>query len=98
MKSQPSDLDLAASREGDKFFLHVANMNYAKSVEASLSIGGRTVTAGRVFEIAPENPRQEVSVLNPDVFKPQEHQLPRAEVFKWRFPARSVCAVELDCA
>jgi alpha-L-arabinofuranosidase len=98
VKSQPSDLDLAASREGDKFFIHVANMNYSKSVEASLSVAGRTVTDCRVFEIAPENPRQEVSALNPDVFKPQEHQLPRTEVFKWRFPARSVSAVELDSA
>jgi hypothetical protein len=67
-------------------------------VEASLSVAGRTVTDCRVFEIAPENPRQEVSALNPDVFKPQEHQLPRTEVFKWRFPARSVSAVELDSA
>jgi alpha-L-arabinofuranosidase len=98
VRSQSSDLDLAASRDGDKFFLHVANMNYSKTVEASLLVAGRTVTACRVFEIAPENPRQEVSPLNPDVFKPQEHQLPRAKVFKWRFPARSVSALELDCA
>jgi alpha-L-arabinofuranosidase len=98
VKSQPSDLDLAASREGDKFFLHVANMNYSKSVEVSLSVAGRTVTGCRVFEIAPENPRQAISPLNPDVFKPQVHQLPRVEIFKWRFPARSVSALELDCA
>jgi len=98
VKTQPTDLDLAASREGDKFFLHVANMNYSKNVEASLLVTGRTVTGARVFEIAPENPRQEVSALNPDVFKPKEHQPPRAEVLKWGFPARSVSAVELTCA
>jgi alpha-L-arabinofuranosidase len=98
VKSQPSDLDLAASREGDRFFLHAANMNFSRSVEVSLAVEGRAVTGGRVFEIAPENPRQEISPLNPDVFKPREHDLPRAETFKWRFPARSVSALELTCA
>jgi hypothetical protein len=56
-----------------------------------------TVTSGRVWEIAPENPRQEISPLNPDVFKPVERLLAPTDVVKWRFPARSVSAVELEC-
>ncbi len=96
VKAQPSDLDVAASRTGDKFFLHVANMNYSRSVEATLAVEGRALTGGRVLEIAPEDPRQEVSPLNPDVFKPREHALAPAPVVKWRFPARSVSAVELE--
>jgi alpha-L-arabinofuranosidase len=98
VKTQPSSLDLAASRQGDKFFLHAANTNYSKSVEVSFAVEGKTVTAGRVFEIAPENPRQEISPLDPKVFDPREIPLPKAEVFKWRFPARSVSVVELDTA
>jgi hypothetical protein len=31
------------------------------------------------------------------VFKPREIALPNAEVMKWRFPARSVSVVELEC-
>ena len=97
VKSAPADLDVSASRTGDKVFLHVANMNYSRSVAASFAVNGMTVTGGRVLEIAPENPRQEISPLNPDVFKPAERPLPSAEAAKWRFPARSVSVVELDC-
>lgn len=97
VKSVPSNLDLAASRTGDKFFLHVANMNYSGSTEVTLAVDGLAVTGGRVLEISPENPRQEVSPLNPDVFKPREIVLAKAEVLKWRFPARSVSVVELEC-
>jgi len=52
-------------------------------------------TAGNVFEIAPENPRQEISPLNPDVFQPTERTLPSGHVLRCRFPARSVSVVEL---
>jgi alpha-L-arabinofuranosidase len=96
VKAGPSDLDVAASREGHRFFLHVANMNYSRSVEASLAVDGMTVTGGRVLEIAPEDPRQEISPLNPEVFQPREHALPSAPVLKWRFPPRSVTAIELN--
>lgn len=98
VKAAPSNLDIAASREGDKFFLHVANVNYSRSTEATLAVERMVVTDGRVLEIAPENPRQEISPLNPDVFNPREQPLKEAEVFKWRFPARSVSVVELACS
>jgi alpha-L-arabinofuranosidase len=97
VKSSPSDLDVCASLTSDKIFLHVANMNYSSPVEASFAVNGMTITGGRVLEIAPENPRQQISPLNPDVFKPVERSLPYSDIPKWRFPARSVSAVELEC-
>ncbi len=98
VQSALSDLDLAASRAGNKFFIHAANLNYARSTEVSLSVNGFAITGGRVFEISPENPRQEISPLNPDVFAPREVPLPGSGAAKWRFPARSVTAIELDCS
>lgn len=97
VKSSPTDLDIAASRTGDKIFLHVANLHYSRATEAAFAVNGMVVTGGRVLEIAPENPRQEISPLNPDVFKPAERPLDPAEPVKCRFPARSVSVVELDC-
>jgi hypothetical protein len=97
VKSAPANLDLAASRAGDTFFLHVANLDYSNSTEVALAVGGMVATGGRVLEIAPENPRQEISPLNPDVFRPREHELPVVAPLKWRFPARSVSVVELRC-
>ena len=97
VKSAPSSLDVCASREGNKLFLHVANMNYSGATEATFAVDGFVATGGRVLEISPENPRQEISPINPDVFKPREHALPAADTLKWRFPARSVSVVELEC-
>lgn len=97
-KSSPASLDVAASRAGDRIYLHVANRSYSNSVEASLAIEGFAIQAGRVFEIAPENPRQEVSPINPNVFQPRERPMAMADGARWRFPARSVSALELDCA
>jgi hypothetical protein len=96
VKSTPSGLDIAASRTGGKIFLHVANLEFGKSVEASFQVEGSTITGGRCFEIAPEDLRQAVNQDQPNVFQERERPLPAGPVFKWRFPAASVTAVELD--
>ena len=54
------------------------------------------VAGGRVFEIAPENLRSYVNQDQPDVFRPREAPLATGADGKWRFPAGSVTAVELD--
>jgi hypothetical protein len=97
VKSAPTSLDVCASRTGDKLFLHVANMNYSGATKATFAVEGFVVKSGRVLEISPENPRQEISPINPDVFKPRDAALPDDDLVEWRFPARSVSAVELEC-
>jgi len=96
VKSAPSNLDIAASRSEGKVFLHVANLEFKRSVEATFAITGMKVSSGRVHEIAPQDLRQYVSQDLPDVFKPREVALPVGPEAKWRFPARSVSVVELD--
>jgi hypothetical protein len=94
--SAPSSLDIAASRSGNTLFLHVLNLEYSKPIEASFLVNGQRIRAGRVFEIAPENLRQSVSEIDPDVFRPREQTLPLGSSAQWRFPAGSVTALELD--
>ncbi len=96
VKSAPNSLDIAASRLGQKIFLHVANTDYSQFTEARLAVEGAAITGARVFEIAPESPRQAITERQADVFSPKEHVLPKADAFQWRFPARSVSAVELE--
>jgi len=99
VKSCPADLDVAASRAGDRYFLHVANLNYSRAVEASLTVDGVVVSAARAFAIAPDNLRQYVDQDRPNVFTPQEHAIPAGpagQALTWRFPAGSVTAVELQ--
>jgi alpha-L-arabinofuranosidase len=98
VKSATNALDIAASRAGDKIFLHVANMNYSGAVETTFAIEGMRITGGRVFSIAPEKSREEISMRNPNVFDPREESLPIGDAPRWRFPARSVSVVELQCA
>ena len=92
----PSGLDIAASRTGGKVYLHVVNLEYRRGVEAEFAVNGMKVMGGRVFEIAPENLRQYVNQDQPLVFHPREAVLPAGPAPKWRFPAGSVSAVELD--
>ena len=96
VKSAPAGLDIAASRSGNTIYLHVANVEYSRAVEAPLAVDGMVVNGGRVFEIAPEDPRAYVNENQPDVFRPQERALPSGPIPKWRFPARSVSVVQLD--
>jgi alpha-L-arabinofuranosidase len=96
VKTAPSSLDIAASRNSGQVYLHVANLEYKRSVEAEFGVAGMKITGGRVHEIAPQDLRQYVSQDQPDVFKPREVALATDPAPKWRFPAGSVSAVELD--
>lgn len=96
VKSASSDLDIAASRSGDRVYLHVANLSYRRPCEVVFGVEGKTVKAGRVFEIAPGSPRAYVSESNPNIFAPQKKPLPISPKPAWRFPAASVSAVELE--
>jgi alpha-L-arabinofuranosidase len=96
VKTVPSNLDVAASRTAGKVYLHVANLEYKQSVEAAFAVAGMTIDGGRIYEIAPQDLRQYVNQDQPDIFKPREVVLPPGPGPKWRFPAGSVTAVELD--
>jgi len=89
--SAPSSLDIAASCTGNRFFLHVLNLDCRKSVNISFAVKGSTVINGRVLEIAPSELRAYVSEDQPNRFQPVEKPL----TTNWRFPAASVSVVEL---
>ncbi|HKE26882.1 MAG TPA: hypothetical protein VKB88_31230 [Bryobacteraceae bacterium] len=92
----PSGLDIAGSRSGGRIYLHIVNVEYRRTVEASFRVDGMAVTRGRVFEIAPEDLRTYVNENQPDVFAPRETALPSGPEVKWRFASGAVAAVELD--
>ncbi len=91
----PGDLDVTASRTGDRVFLHVANINRRRPVTARFEVRGNRIVGGRVFHIALD-PEHEVFEHKPEVTHPRESPLPLSG--PWSFPAASVSAVELDIA
>jgi alpha-L-arabinofuranosidase len=93
MSEAPAELDITASRTGDRVFLHVANVHRTRAVEARFDVRGRKVTSGRIFELALD-PEYEVFEDRPEMTRPRESPLPASGA--WTFPAASVSAIELD--
>ncbi|MBN2477282.1 MAG: twin-arginine translocation signal domain-containing protein [Pirellulales bacterium] len=89
----PDDLDVTASRTGDRVFLHVVNTNRTRSVNAAFRIQGADITTGRVYwyDLDPE---LEVFQYRPEHTFPRES--PLNDHLAWTFPAASVSAVELS--
>ena len=88
----PQDLDVTASRSGDRIYLHVVNTNRERSATARLVISSMKITSGRVFELAAD-PEFEVIETQPNQIVPVEKSLPQNG--RWTFPPASVSAVEL---
>ncbi len=88
----PGDLDVTASRTGDRVFLHVANTNRKLPVRVSFDVEGLNVRGGRVFELSAD-PEHEVTEMAAHLLQPLEKKLPDDRT--WLFPAASVSAVEL---
>jgi alpha-N-arabinofuranosidase len=89
----PDGLDVTASRTGERIFLHVVNTNRDRSVAARLSVEGRIVRSGKVFQLAAD-PEFEVIETQADALIPVQKELPGDGL--WTFPPASVSAVELD--
>lgn len=88
----PGDLDVTASRTGDRIFVHVVNTRRDQPVTVRLDVAGATVGGGRCFEIAAD-PEVEVLQSCPDVLQVREKPM---EGDVWTFPAASVSAVEIE--
>jgi alpha-N-arabinofuranosidase len=89
----PGDLDVTASRSGERIYLHVVNTSRERSTSAQLGVEGMRIVSGRVFELAAD-PEFEVIETQSDEIQPREKSLP--DNCHWTFPPASVSAVELD--
>jgi alpha-L-arabinofuranosidase len=92
----PADLDVAGTRKGDKAFLHVLNTNYSQGVRAAIKAGESGISAARVYEIAPENPRAYVDRDRSDTFDPVQKEISSEQLSNHVFPPASVSVVELQ--
>jgi len=88
----PKALDVVASRTGSRMFVNVVNTSRTQAVPAALTIEGRRIAAGKVYEIA-QDAMSEIDRFCPDRFAPVEKRLPTSG--NWTFPPASVTAVAL---
>ena len=92
VNNSPGDLDVTASRTGDKVYLHVVNTNRTRSVSAQFAVENMRIQSGEVFQIAAD-PTFEVWGEVRDVIAPKEVRM--ASDDGHIFPPASVSAVEL---
>lgn len=89
-------LDIAASRTGDRIFLHVVNDDLHKSKELELDLSGRKITGGQIYQICPEDVSVYVDPQHPNALDAQVFPAEPAEKLKATIPAASVTIFELD--
>lgn len=86
------DLDITASRTGEKVFLHVVNINRVKPAHARIVIRDMEIVSGKAFELSTD-PEFELTGNIIDPLIPKERILQTDKpVF---FPPASVTAIEL---
>jgi alpha-N-arabinofuranosidase len=94
--SAPDGLDVVASRDERKLYLHVVNTKRERSIATQLNAEGLESAKAMCFEIV-DDPMVEVSELNSDsVMQVKRRELPPQG--RWEFPAASVSAVEIELA
>lgn len=93
LSQTPPDLDVTASRTGNKVFLHVVNTHRTRSISARLTVRGLSIRSGAIFEIAAE-PEFEVWAETRDVIAPKRKEF--SSHAPWAFPPASVSALELE--
>lgn len=91
----PDGLDITASRTDNRLFLHVVNTHRTRSIEVQLNVSGRALQGGSLHEIAAD-PEFEIMQTCPDAFTPMQRPLPAGG--RWRVPAASVTAVDVELA
>jgi hypothetical protein len=91
----PDDLDVAASRTGNRVYLHVVNTNRTQSRKATVSLNDAQIQEAHVRWFALD-PEVEIFEYRPEHTFPQEQKL--IAPYAWTFPAASVTAVELTLA
>ena len=89
----PDGLDVAASRSGDRLFLHVVNTSRRRAARTRFAARGMKIGRGRIFWHALP-PELEITEYR------EEYAVPREQVLDplaaWEFPAASVSAVEIE--
>jgi hypothetical protein len=91
----PADLDVTASRSGDKVFVHVINTNRTTSRNAAIAVAGRSLRSGTAYTIAAD-PEFEIMSAERDPMRVRESKADVNEPLS--FPAASVTALEIDVA
>ena len=88
------DVDVTASVDGNKVYLHIVNTNAHCSASIPLEVEGKIIVKATAWEIK-SDPWQEISQNNRMCFLPQKSEI---NANNYTIPAAGVAAVELELA
>jgi alpha-L-arabinofuranosidase len=88
----PKELDIAATIDDNTVYLHVLNTSFTNSLSSNIKIKDKTITGGKVLEMAPEDRMVHIDQTRPRLFEPVEKTWSQ----KWSFPPASVSIVKLN--
>ena len=77
----PEELDVAATRKGDKLFLHILNTQFSSPVKIDVNVDGYSVSSATIYEIAPGEKFAYVDDAHRDTFNPVEKQIQNPSEF-----------------
>ncbi|MBN1185397.1 MAG: hypothetical protein JXB49_24140 [Bacteroidales bacterium] len=90
----PAELDVAATRKGDKIFLHILNTHFSNPVKINVQIDGYSISSASAHEIAPSNKMAYVDDTRHDTFKPVDKKI--ADTSELTIQPASVNVIELQ--
>lgn len=85
-------IDACASRTGNKYYLHLINLDRTAAHKVDLFIGEEEAVPTRILEIS-NSPSDEVCVVMPDIFEPKEIKVNSAS---YTLPAAAVAVIEFE--
>lgn len=86
------DVDVTASIDGNKMYLHIVNTNAHSAIPLKINASGRSIANAHAWEIASE-PWKEINQLDTECFLPVKKEISPE---KYIIPAAGVASVELE--
>lgn len=88
------DIDVTASVDGNKVYLHIVNTNANCNINIPLEVEGKTIVKAAAWEIN-SDPFQEISQINRECFLPKKREI---KADSYSIAPAGVAAVELELA
>jgi alpha-N-arabinofuranosidase len=94
VSGMPKELDVVASRTGDKYFLHVVNTSTNQTQQCRVTIEGVELKKGKAWEITAADPFAEITSSKDDPMTTKTREVNLAMPIT--FPAASVTVLEMQ--
>lgn len=87
-----SEIDAQASCSGNKYYLHLINLNRSKTQKIDLQMGTESIIPTKILEISAD-PAEEICCISPNLFQPK---MILAKAAEYALPPAAVAVLEFE--